>query len=378
MSSAATSALRDFQRREGHVRLPVQHREAGRLLASWVRRQREFYQQRRLPKDRARALEAIPGWIWRPVEVRWQRALSVLKRDVQREGHALVRTFIAKARSDWVLAMRQRYRERLSRERVRILKGIRGWSWNAVRDRFPAHLALVKHFARRHGHALIPAKHVEREVLLGQWVANQRAAHRRKELSRDRVRALEAIPGWSWDPIEDNFQRVFALLKRFARREGHARPRGGQIQGGADLGTWVQARRAERRRGRLSPRRRSAARVTAGLVLGSARPRWSGSSAAWHCCADLRAAKVTRGCRQTLGKTASRWACGSRSDARSIAMVASRRSAGGSSRPCLDGAGGSEAEAIRRSLDQERRPGGSGPGTFHGHVWTAAISFRVH
>jgi Helicase associated domain len=58
------AVLNRFVEREGHARVPLSHREDGYRLGGWVGEQRTLGRQGRLAKDRARRLEALPGWVW--------------------------------------------------------------------------------------------------------------------------------------------------------------------------------------------------------------------------------------------------------------------------------------------------------------------------
>lgn len=60
------SLLESFVAREGHARVPRRHVESGRALGDWAKAQRRAYRQGRLGADRARRLEALPGWVWNP------------------------------------------------------------------------------------------------------------------------------------------------------------------------------------------------------------------------------------------------------------------------------------------------------------------------
>ena len=55
---------KQFVEREGHLRIPSQHREDGYNLGSWVRRQRTAYQNQTIFPEHEDQLEKVTGWVW--------------------------------------------------------------------------------------------------------------------------------------------------------------------------------------------------------------------------------------------------------------------------------------------------------------------------
>ncbi len=121
----------------------------------------------------------------------------------------------------------------------------------------------LKQYVTREGHANVNATHKETidgiEYNLGVWVSNRRSEFRKGMLAPERVVELEAIKGWTWDPIEDAYQQWLAALKQYVTREGHANVPGTHketIDGiEYNLGTWVSTRRKEFRKNKLAPER---------------------------------------------------------------------------------------------------------------------------
>ncbi len=61
--------LQQFVEREGHAIVPQPHVEGRHRLGAWVSQQRLKWRQGRLARERAKRLEALPGWAWDAREV---------------------------------------------------------------------------------------------------------------------------------------------------------------------------------------------------------------------------------------------------------------------------------------------------------------------
>jgi hypothetical protein len=119
------------------------------------------------------------------------------------------------------------------------------------KDRWERGFAALRKFRKRKGHFCPPHRHVEGKYNLGSWVTLQRI--RKDDLSVERQRRLDRI-GFVWDQRDFAWERGFAALLKFKRREGHCRVRGLHREGQYKLGWWVATQR--RKKDAISPQRR--------------------------------------------------------------------------------------------------------------------------
>lgn len=252
--------LRSYASKTGHSAVPRKHKQGNFDLGRMVVYLRERYRQAELSAERIRTLERFPGWSWDPIQDSFERGLSLLRRFALREGHAFV---VASHHEDgfplgrWVERRRSQSHEgSLSRQHAQALEAVPGWAWRSAEARRREVLRLPREFARKEGHTLVPRGYRRLGCDLGGWVFEQRHRHRAGELPSDRIRALEKVPGWSWDPIEDRFQLALRLLRRFARLHGHCRVPQRHVESGFRLGAWLSKLRSRHKSGKL-PRQRA-------------------------------------------------------------------------------------------------------------------------
>ncbi len=236
--------LKKFAEREGHARAPQRYVEDGLKLGQWVAVQRVNRDE--ISPERKALLEALPGWSWDPFADRWEQAYAALVNFTEREGHARVPNSHIEdgvRLGKWVTHQRSK-RDELTGEQRKRLESLPGWNWDARTDMWHRKLELLRQFQRREGHALVPQGHVEDGVKLGSWVLDQR--NNQAKISEERRALLESVPGWTWDPYTELWERGYAALMSFAERQGHAKVPRYFHEGGINLGNWVAEQRGSR------------------------------------------------------------------------------------------------------------------------------------
>jgi superfamily II DNA or RNA helicase len=232
------AALKKFQEREGHCRVPDGCILDGLELGAWAQRQR--FKKLKLTKDRLGRLNTL-GFSWDPQAELWEIHLAASTRFQQREGHWRIPN---EHQEDglkigvWVANQRHR-KAKLAPSQIKRLDSL-GFSWDPRTDMWEEHYAALKKFQEREGHCRVPARLQQEGLGLGRWVSKQRL--NKDQLSPSRIKQLDSL-GFSWDPIAELWQAGFEALKRYHRREGHCRTVKGGLVDGIDLGGWASSQR---------------------------------------------------------------------------------------------------------------------------------------
>jgi superfamily II DNA or RNA helicase/uncharacterized protein (DUF2267 family) len=239
------SRLKDFVAREGHARVPFDYKtENGYRVGSWINNQRTI--RDRLPPERTARLEALPGWVWDVLAAQWEDGFRYLAEFAGATGHSRVlqgfKTADGYRLGQWI-AVQRRHKESMTPERRTRLESLPGWSWNSIEDAWEEGFRHLVEFADREGHSRVPRNYKAADGYgLSMWVGRQRS--HKGSMTPERKARLEALPGWAWDAIKEQWEEGFRHLTEFANRTGHSRvPRDFRAADGYRLGAWVMRQR---------------------------------------------------------------------------------------------------------------------------------------
>jgi superfamily II DNA or RNA helicase len=241
------SRLSRYVERHGHARIPQRYKVDDYKLGQWVGLQRQKHVKGRLDAERQRRLEDLPGWTWDPAADYWEEGFRRLQEYVEHHGHCRVPARYTvddfKLRA-WVNTQRRKYdKDEDDADRRCRLQKLPGWTWNPFADQWEEGFGRLKEYVEEHGHCRVPASYAVDDFKLGGWVSQQRLNHTRGIIDVDRQRRLEDLPGWTWDPLADQWGEGFSRLQRYVEEHGHARVPKSYTVDGYKLGKWVQAQR---------------------------------------------------------------------------------------------------------------------------------------
>ena len=226
-------------------------------LGFWVNSQRTKYKAGSLPKDRIQKLESIPHWTWNQLELIWESNFNLLIEFTKEFGSATVPSEPEHYKGQklwfWTQMQRSRYKKGvLEQDRIGLLESLPGWSWSLIDDKWEEWLTLLKQFVASTGSCRVPQSLIYESKNLGRWASKQRIRYRKGVLEEDRIRILEAIDGWSWEPDQDYWERGFQLLVEFQNEFGHASPPQIFEINGFPLGSWASYQRIRYSTGKMS------------------------------------------------------------------------------------------------------------------------------
>jgi hypothetical protein len=233
------SYLKAYKKREGHCRVPDNHKENGFGLGGWVRRQR---QSKTLPEARRQQLDEL-GFVWDAFETDWAEGLRYLTIYKEREGHCrLPRTHKENGfrLGEWVHNRRQK-KQTLSEVRRQQLDEL-GFDWDPLETEWAEGLRYLTIYKEREGHCRVHPKHRENGFRLGEWVRVRRRRRKADTISASRRQQLDEL-GFDWDPLETDWAEGLRHLTIYKDREGHCRVPRRHKENGFRLGQWVDVQR---------------------------------------------------------------------------------------------------------------------------------------
>ncbi len=252
--------LVQYVTQNGNARVSDKHVTSdGYKLGNWIRGQRQNKSKNRISQNLIERIESLPGWSWDPHTEQWEEGFSQLKQYVSQHGNAkmpgnYVTSEGYKLRL-WVNSQRSsRNSSQLSPVRIERLESLAGWSWDPLAEKWEEGFRQLVQYANQHGNARVPRDYVSPDgYQLGSWVSTKRKSRSENQLSQNRVEQLGSLPGWSWDPLSEQWVEGFSQLREYITQHGDARVPDKYVSpDGYKLGVWVRTQRANKSKNRIN------------------------------------------------------------------------------------------------------------------------------
>ena len=256
-----------FRRLEAHARTHGDTRmvrtyvdpEDGYRLGAWAHNQRSAFSRGRLDAERIARLNSLPGWAWDANEGAWEDNYRKLAEYAAEHGHCSPTKSTLHDRQRlgaWVNLQRSlRNKGKLRPDLADRLGALPGWVWSVNDAKWEEGFSQLADYVEEHGTALVPARLRHNNYPLGSWVPKQRDIYRTGGMTPDRTERLEGLPGWSWDPFAERWERTFALLEQYVAEHGTARVPNKYTVDGVKLQQWVAVQQSAHAEGTLNPDR---------------------------------------------------------------------------------------------------------------------------
>jgi hypothetical protein len=229
----------------------------GKTLGQWVNRQRTMFRRNQLSQEQIDRLGELKGWTWDPADDQKLLWFEALKQFIAREGHARVparHIEMQQALGEWVSHLRSKYLlSTISIEDKNELESLPGWTWDPLEDDWNENFCALQLFVENSGGKFPENPRGSNNTGLGKWIVRQRNRYKKDLCSAEQIDLLESIPGWSWNPLDENWNESFEILKTFVAREGHAQPPAVHFEGEYQLGIWVSKQRDRYKKNRVLP-----------------------------------------------------------------------------------------------------------------------------
>ena len=244
--------LEDYKKREGHCNVSRSHEEGGVNLGLWLNTQRTAMKRGKLDEAYQRRLEKL-GVSFDPHRDQWERNFALLENFKEMKGHCNVPAFHEEdgvKLGHWLSSQRASMKKGKLDEWCQHRLEELGMIWDPFEDQWERNFALLEGYKNREGHCNAPVSYEEDGIKLGTWLNTQRMSMKRGKLDESYQRRLEDL-GVSRDPYADQWERNFAMLEGYKKREGHSNAPISYEEDGVNLGVWLKTQRMSMKRGKL-------------------------------------------------------------------------------------------------------------------------------
>ncbi|ADU24057.1 Helicase associated domain protein [Ruminococcus albus] len=247
----AFRALCEYYKNTNSFDVSVSYKtDSGIPLGKWVRRQRDFYEQRRLSDERIKKLCDIGFTLEKtdPWEEKYQLAKAYFEEhgDLNMSAQYVVNgVWLHKWLNEQKLIAEGKRKKKHTPEQLDKLEAI-GLKYGVRQnnEKWNEKYELAKAYFEEHGDLDISYSYTVDDYALGKWLSNQKTYHNNSKLSAEQEEMLNAI-GIQWKSkrdtkIAESFRGGFEHLEAFIAEKGlDALTNNTVCEDGYNLGSWI-------------------------------------------------------------------------------------------------------------------------------------------
>lgn len=225
-------------------------------LGRWIDIQRKTYKLKKLPKEKILLLEQLPNWAWDVAEAQWHYGYELLKKFEDQNHYIPLKKYVENdgyRLGSWCSTQRTKYnKNKLVRDRIDLLEKIKSWDWDPLETQWNYGYNALKEHKRKYNK--ISAREYVRSdgFHLGNWITQQRYNFRKGLLSEKKIKLLETISGWNWDPKQHQWQIAYKILFDYVNKNKIIPPQSYITDEGFKLGNWISGQKQNYTKGILS------------------------------------------------------------------------------------------------------------------------------
>lgn len=235
-------ALKQYKEKNGHVQIKKGELVEGLNLFSWSNKQRS--QKEHLEDWQIEDLKAL-GFTFNPYKESWEKHFKALERYKRENGHCKVpgkTKHFGLSLGTWVSKVRSKKSELTESQKIRLDE--LGFSWDPHRESWEAGFEALKKFKEEHGHCKPKSGTIVNSIKMKSWIQIQR--RNKESIGSTNIKRLNDL-GFSWDPLEEDWEVGFEALKKFIADNGHCRL-GEKVVDGIQLKNWAAVQRKNKKK----------------------------------------------------------------------------------------------------------------------------------
>ncbi|OEU21608.1 hypothetical protein FRACYDRAFT_181410 [Fragilariopsis cylindrus CCMP1102] len=231
--------LIEYKDREGHCKVPQNHKIDGANLGRWCSRQCYNKNRGTLDNVKEKQLNEL-GMVLDRYEFEWSENIKILIEYKEREGHCNVPYSHKEDGANLGLWLsRQRHCKKIGTLDIVKEKQLEelGTVWDAFEHEWDENIKLLIKYKDKEGNCNVPYNHKEEGANLGRWLIHQRYFKKRGTLDAVKEKQLEEL-GIVWNVNEHGWDEFSKLLIEYKHREGHCKVPRDHKEDGKNLGKW--------------------------------------------------------------------------------------------------------------------------------------------
>lgn len=140
---------------------------------------------------------------------------------------------------------------KISKNQIKLLEELPGWYWE-YDDVYNSMYAEVKEWIKKNGK--LPSNGLKDKVekRLATWCDSNKYAKKNNELSENKIKMLEQLPGWFWNKYDHIFDKTYTEMEEWIRENKKIPISTSKNDVEKRLGNWCNHRRTDKRNNKLS------------------------------------------------------------------------------------------------------------------------------